>query len=106
MHQRLPALKCHIPDAPPVQDRQRPGKRVGIEVSRGSRERLVPRETAKLACCVADICDGDVTDRRQLKFDILKDRAPKSCLAVDRPIVLLDSPVETYLDDIVGVDPS
>jgi hypothetical protein len=41
MHQRLAALQRDEPDPAPIEDRQRPGEGVGIEISGRTDERLV-----------------------------------------------------------------
>jgi hypothetical protein len=68
MYQRLTALKRHVPDPAPVQDRQRPGKLGSIDVSCGAGQCLISGEAAKVAGSVANICDGNITDRGQLKI--------------------------------------
>jgi len=72
MHQRLTPLKGQIPDSTPVQDRQRPGKCVCIDISRGAGQCFVSREAAKVARSVADIGNLKSHTARNLRYIILK----------------------------------
>jgi hypothetical protein len=60
--------KGHIPNSTTAQDRQRLGKRVCIDVSRGARQCLVPREAAKVARGIAHVRHGNITHCGQLKI--------------------------------------
>lgn len=62
VHERLTALKGDIPDPVAVQKRQRPRKRVGIEILCWTGQRLVSGKAAKVAGSVADVCDRHITD--------------------------------------------
>ena len=68
MHQRLAALQRQITDAALVQDWQRTGKRVRVEVLGRAGQCLVSGEAAKVARRIADIYDGNIADRWQLKI--------------------------------------
>src|SRR5262249_34828276 len=64
MQQRLAALKGQIADAAAVQDRQCSHERGAVDPATVANDALVPCIRAEIAGRVADVCDGNVTHRR------------------------------------------
>ncbi len=65
VYQGLPTLEGHVSDSPPTQDRHRSSEFGQVDVTARTDKILVARETAEIACGVADVRDRNVTHGRQ-----------------------------------------
>ena len=61
----LAALQRQVSNPASVQDRQGSGIRIGIDVACRADRRLVSGKATEIACSIADVGDGKVTDCRE-----------------------------------------